>query len=89
MSRSSNITFRKRTYLRLSLVSASVDEDFSAPTDNHLERSIDSNEGQICEWFCFHKEGIQNQPIKGDIVDCMGTPWDKRLGMNTKYICHN
>jgi DNA polymerase V len=47
MHLSTPIPFAKRTSMRFTLVSPSLEADFPSPADDHLERGIDLNEKLI------------------------------------------
>ena len=81
------IPFKKRTSLKLPLVSASVEAGFPSPADDHLERGIDLNEELIRNPAATFLVRVQGESMRdagihsGDtlIVDKSVTPADRQI----------
>lgn len=84
---STPIPFKKRTSLRLPLVSASVEAGFPSPADDHLERAIDLNEELIRNPAATFLVRVKGESMRdagihtGDtlIVDKSVTPADRQI----------
>ena len=81
------IPFKKRTSLRLPLVSASVEAGFPSPADDHMERGIDLNEELIRNPAATFLVRVMGESMRdagihaGDvlIVDKSLTPTDRKI----------
>ena len=81
------IPFKKRTSLRLPLVSASVEAGFPSPADDHMERGIDLNEELIRNPAATFLVRVKGESMRdagihaGDvlIVDKSLTPTDRKI----------